>query len=44
MISITRDWSAGESADPVGRHRPRSKTRAQCPGPTRAAPEKAGWR
>ena len=35
---MTRDWSADESADPVGRQRPRSKTRPQCPGPTRGTP------
>ena len=39
-----RDWSAGESADPVGRHRPRSKTLAQCPRPDDSDPVKAGWR
>ena len=30
-ISMTRYWSAGESADPVGRHRPRLKMSAQRP-------------
>ena len=38
MISRIRDWSADESADPVGRHRPWSKHAGAVSGPDEAGP------